>query len=74
VVDSLPCPLLVATGTDDRQWPRERYAGLALPAHYVEAEGASHWGLVLNRRVLATLIPTVTGWLERHVADEPASA
>ena len=62
VVASLPCPLLIVTGADDRQWPRERYAGLHLPAEYLVAEGASHWGLVLNRRALATLIPSVTAW------------
>ena len=59
VVTSLPCPLLIVTGTDDRQWPRERYAGLHLPAEHLVAEGASHWGLVLNRRALATTIPAV---------------
>jgi pimeloyl-ACP methyl ester carboxylesterase len=62
VIASLPCPLLIVTGADDRQWPRERYAGLHLPAEYLVAEGASHWGLVLNRRALATLIPSVTAW------------
>lgn len=71
VVESLPCPLLVVTGTEDRQWPRERYADLHLPVDYVEADGASHWGLVLNRRVLGTLAPIVVAWLERHVGGEP---
>jgi hypothetical protein len=62
VIPSLPCPLLIVTGTDDRQWPRERYADLHLPAEHLAAKGASHWGLVLNRRVLATTIPAVMGW------------
>lgn len=62
VVASLPCPLLIVTGTDDRQWPRERYDGLHLPAEHLVAEGASHWGLVLNRRALATTIPAVLAW------------
>ena len=65
VVGSLPCPLLIVTGTADTQWPRSAYDGLWLDADYVEAEGASHWGLVLNRRVLRKLVPDVTGWLER---------
>jgi pimeloyl-ACP methyl ester carboxylesterase len=63
VVGGLPCPLLIVTGSLDRQWPRERYAGLHLPADHLVAEGASHWGLVLNRRVLADLVPAVLAWL-----------
>jgi pimeloyl-ACP methyl ester carboxylesterase len=65
VIDSLPCPLLIVTGTADRQWPRSRYDGLWLPAGYLVAEGASHWGLVLNRRALAKLVPAVVDWLEQ---------
>jgi len=30
----------------------------------------SHWGLVLNRRVLATLIPAVLRWIENAAARE----
>jgi pimeloyl-ACP methyl ester carboxylesterase len=67
VVDRLPCPLLIVTGTLDRQWPRERYANLHLPADYIVAEGASHWGLVLNDRVLASLVPAVVRWLGREL-------
>ena len=67
VVEPLPCPLLIVTGTADTQWPRARYADLPFDADYVEIDGASHWGLVLSRRTLRTLIPTVTAWL-RHAA------
>jgi pimeloyl-ACP methyl ester carboxylesterase len=63
VVSSLPCPLLIVTGTDDRQWPRERSADLHLPAEHVVGEGASHWGLVLNRRALASMVPRVLEWM-----------
>ena len=63
VVRSLPCPLLIVTGTADAQWPRSSYDGLWLAADYMEAEGASHWGLVLNRRVLSALVPRVTAWV-----------
>jgi len=73
VIESLPCPLLIATGTEDRQWPRARYAAVHLPADYVEVPGASHWGLVLSRRVLATLVPDVIGWLDRRVGDRSSS-
>ena len=69
VVRSLPCPLLIVTGTADAQWPRSSYDGLWLAADYMEAEGASHWGLVLNRRVLATLVPRVAAWIEKATSD-----
>jgi pimeloyl-ACP methyl ester carboxylesterase len=66
VITGIPCPLLIVTGTLDRQWPRERYDGLHLPADYLVAEGASHWGLVLNRRALAATIPAVLDWLTSY--------
>ena len=69
VVRSLPCPLLIVTGTADAQWPRSSYDGLWLATDYMEAEGASHWGLVLNRRVLATLVPRVAAWIEKATSD-----
>jgi pimeloyl-ACP methyl ester carboxylesterase len=65
VIERLPCPLLVVTGTLDRQWPRERYTDLWLEADFLEVEGASHWGLVLNRRALDQAIPAVLEWIER---------
>ena len=63
VIESLPCPLLLVTGTADRAWPAERYRGLWLRADRLSVEAASHWGLVLNRRALAGLIPAVLCWL-----------
>jgi hypothetical protein len=64
VIESLPCPLLIVTGTSDRQWPRERYDGLWLEADYAAVDGASHWGMVLSRRALTAMLPDVLGWLE----------
>jgi pimeloyl-ACP methyl ester carboxylesterase len=72
VIESLPCPLLIITGTNDKQWPRERYTELWLAADHLTADGASHWGLVLNRRVLATVIPAVLQWIERTVSRHKA--
>jgi len=63
VIESLPCPLLIVTGTADRQWPAKRYDNLWLRADHLSIEGASHWGLVLNRRALATTIPAVLRWI-----------
>lgn len=65
VVGSLPVPLLVVTGSADQQWPRERYRDLWLTADHLTVDGASHWGLVLNRRALQHAIPAVLGWLGR---------
>lgn len=72
VIESLPCPLLIVTGTADAQWPRSRYNELHLPADYRSAEGASHWGLVLNKRVLAALVPEVLTWARSTVFGESA--
>ena len=66
VIESLPCPLLLVTGSRDREWPAERYDGLWLPADRLVVEGASHWGLVLNRRAIAQTMPAVVDWLQRN--------
>lgn len=66
VIDTLPCPLLIVTGTADTLWPRSRHDGLGLQADWLSAE-ASHWGLVLNRRALAALVPAVVGWLRERL-------
>jgi pimeloyl-ACP methyl ester carboxylesterase len=63
VIESLPCPLLIVTGTADTQWPRQRYDDLRLQADHLSVEGVSHWGLVLNRSALATMIPAVLRWM-----------
>jgi pimeloyl-ACP methyl ester carboxylesterase len=73
IVESMPSPLLIVTGSADTQWPRARYQGLWLTAEYLSAEGASHWGLVLNRRALATTIPAVLRWLASAV-HKPSAA
>ena len=65
VIQSLPCPLLIVTGAADSQWPPERYDDLWLEADQIVLEGVSHWGLVLNRRALATAVPSVLRWLDR---------
>ncbi len=67
VIREMPCPLLIVTGEMDSQWPRERYDNLWLKADHLSIEGASHWGLVLNRRALARSIPAVTDWMERAI-------
>ncbi len=66
VIEALPCPLLIVTGAEDTQWPRERYDDLWLRADYLSVDGSSHWGLVLNRRALAQAIPAVLTWITGH--------
>lgn len=66
VVTDLPCPLMIVTGSSDRAWPRSAYAAMRLRADYLESPGASHWGLVLNRRLLPGLARRVTEWLDAN--------
>ncbi len=66
VIESLPCPFLIVTGSNDNQWPAGAYDGLHLDAHYREVDSASHWGLVLSRRALAETLPLVTDWVREH--------
>jgi hypothetical protein len=51
-IASIPCPLLLVTGTEDKAWPAERYRDLWLRPDHFSVESASHWGLVLNRQAL----------------------
>src|SRR2546425_7693237 len=64
VVGRFGCPLLIVTATADTHWPAERYRDLHLQADHLSVEGASHWGLVLNRRVLPETVSSVLGWLD----------
>jgi pimeloyl-ACP methyl ester carboxylesterase len=68
VVVDVPCPMLIVTGTTDTQWPRQRYDDLHFAADHISIDGASHWGLVLNRRLLAGMASAVTSWLDKTIA------
>jgi pimeloyl-ACP methyl ester carboxylesterase len=72
VLGDARCPVLIVTGTADTQWPRQRYDDLPFRADRLEIVGASHWGLVLNRRLLPEMGSAVSGWLETNVAPERA--
>jgi pimeloyl-ACP methyl ester carboxylesterase len=72
VVAALSCPALVVAGASDAIEPPSAYEDFPLPADLTVAEGASHWGLVLSRRALAALVPTVCAWLEGRVAHSGA--
>jgi pimeloyl-ACP methyl ester carboxylesterase len=62
VIERMPCPLLIVTGTLDTQWPRSRYGDLPFHATFMAAE-ASHWGLVLRRESVERLAPLVLDWV-----------
>lgn len=64
VIESLPCPLLIVTGSADRLWHRDKYDDLWLDADRFEVDGASHWGLVLSRRAIEVAVGKVVGWLD----------
>ena len=61
----------LARNLQDRNWPRPAYDGMALPTEYMEAAGASHWGLVLNRRVLPDLSGRVSDRLIARLSNSP---
>jgi pimeloyl-ACP methyl ester carboxylesterase len=71
VIESIGCPCLIVTGSADTQWPCERYQDLWLKANYLSVEGASHWGLVLNRRALESMVPAVLRWLAGALHPSP---
>jgi len=73
VVRALPCPALIVTSTGDLQWPRANYDALHLPVTHLGVEGASHWGLLLNRRLLDGLVPRVLAWVDT-AAPLPSAA
>jgi hypothetical protein len=45
-----------------------RYDALPFAADHVSIDGASHWGLAVNRRLLATMASAVTDWLGKALA------
>ena len=61
-VESLRCPTLIVTGGDWVEESRDG-GGAWTRAEHHRLEGISHWGLVLNRRLLPTLVPRVHRWL-----------
>ena len=66
VIESVECPLLVVAGTDTLD---ERRTGFDVPwlqSDQISIPGASHWGLVLSRRVVAKLVDDVVAWLGRQ--------
>jgi hypothetical protein len=57
-------PLLVVNGPDRRREAPDRWKDFWLPADFLEPADGSHWGMMLNRRVLDTLVPQMCDWLE----------
>ena len=66
VIESVPCPFLVVNGTLSRDRSEKGHVE-RLASDRLVVEGASHWGLVLNRRALRTLVPDVLNWISGAV-------
>lgn len=73
--DAVRCPVLVVSGSVDRQFPMavcrrvaEHYGGELL-----EVAGAGHWGLVMGKQVVRDTAPRVSDWLDARVAAWPAA-
>ena len=67
VIESIPCPLLLVTGTEDTDWSETRYRVSWLNPDRYSVPGVSHWGLVLNRRALPSTVEAVTDWLSDNL-------
>ena len=72
VIDSVPCPMLVVMGTGPEGQARQGFDAAWLDSDTLVVEGVSHWGLVLNRRVLRKLVDEVVGWLGVNGVGRPA--
>ncbi len=69
LTERMPCPMLEIIGGLDDYYPTEpSYRGVGLANRQVYVADSSHWGLVLSRRVLATLLPQVLDWLGSNVS------
>jgi pimeloyl-ACP methyl ester carboxylesterase len=64
--DAMSGPVLVVAGErDETMRPAYcRRVAQLFRGCYLEFAGASHWGLVLNRRALSRHLPDVLGWMD----------
>lgn len=68
LIEGMPCPLLEILGGLDGYYPTEpSYRGIGMANHQIYVRESSHWGLMLNRRSLSTLLPQVLDWLDENV-------
>jgi len=67
VIPRLACPALIVAGGADQSYPPSSYATLPIAVDLIVAEGSSHWGLVLDRRTLARVVPAVLDWLGKRL-------
>jgi pimeloyl-ACP methyl ester carboxylesterase len=65
VIESMPCPLLMVNGPYRRREDPHRWDKFWLKCDFMHPDEGSHWGLVLNRRLLPTLVPEVCAWMEQ---------
>ena len=69
VAETIPCPLLEVLGGRDDYYPTDpSYADIGIADDKIIVPTASHWGLVLDRRVLRELVPQILKWLHAQVS------
>lgn len=68
LIEQMPCSMLEILGGFDDYYPTEpSYHGIGMANHQIFVSESSHWGLMLNRRVLPELVPQVLVWLDENV-------
>ena len=67
VIKSVPCPLLVAAGANYVTRSKDLVPADWLNPDRHVVKGASHWGLVLNRRAISVTAPVISRWLLENI-------
>lgn len=73
VIESMPCQLLMVNGPHRQKEDPHRWDNFWLKCDFMHPAEGSHWGLVLNRRLLATLVPEVCEWIEQATCSPSAT-
>ncbi len=72
LIEQMPCPMLEILGGLDNYYPTEpSYHDIGMANRQIHVRESSHWGLMLNRRVLTTLLPQVLDWLDENACTSP---
>ena len=65
LVKAVPCPVLEIVGGYNNYYPTEpSYYSTGIADRQIYVQEASHWGLMLNKRIVPWLLDEVVGWLD----------
>ena len=65
LVKAVPCPVLEIVGGYNNYYPTEpSYYSTGIADRQIYVPEASHWGLMLNKRIVPWLLDEVVGWLD----------